>query len=531
MAVAQGIDHSKRKQVMQRSTALGHCICDVKRGCPCEVFVKQNLCPCAGERPAPVDISQIKLTALSANTGCASKISAGDLEGLLARLPVVADPDVISGLAAADDAGVYRINENTTLVQTVDVFTPCVDDPYTFGRICAANCLSDIYAMGALPRTALSILCFPSETHDKEIMFLMLKGAMDVLAEANCALLGGHSIKDTEVKLGFAVTGTIKAGMAVSLETARPGDVLVLTKPLGVGVLTFAHQIHRVDPKDLQAAERSMMMLNKEASAVMVDVGVSACTDITGFGLFGHLLRMMRHSGTSARIYAPALPAFEGALDLLRRGVISGAMERNSEFASQDMAAEASVAEEYKYLGFSPETSGGLMIAVPLVRLGALMDGLKARGVDAVVIGEVRERQDKAIELVMTQREDTMSIQKNERGHSEKAACCCSETSMAAATANEGLSTTAGASMKAFGDLIATVTASGKIDKRTKELILFAAVLMQRCHGCFDLHYEKALGMGITKEELDEVMWCAALVGGAPVKMFYGECLKLRGGK
>ncbi|MBF0386910.1 MAG: selenide, water dikinase SelD [Candidatus Omnitrophica bacterium] len=521
--MAENNKHTIRARVMGRSRALGHCICDVQQACPCASLLECDLCPCAGERPTPVDIASVKLTAMSASAGCASKIPAADLEGLLARLPAVDDPAVLSGLAAADDAGVYRINAGTTLVQTVDVFTPCVDDPLTFGKICAANCLSDIYAMGAVPRTALSILAFPVETHDKEIMFLMLKGAMETLASAGCALLGGHSIKDTEVKLGFAITGEILNGAAVALETARPGDVLVLTKPLGTGVLTFARQLGREHAAGLLEAEQSMMLLNKEAAAAMVKVGVSACTDITGFGLFGHLLRMMRHSGTAARVYADALPAFSGALDLLRAGVISGASERNAEFVGAELCADADVGNEYKYLGLGAETSGGLMIAVPLARLGELVSELKARGAGAAVIGEVVAARCGAIELVMTKSEGAMSGDKKQDGHKEPACCC---TGMAEGAASAGLASTANGSAKAFGDLVASVTASGVIDKRAKELILFALVLLQRCHGCFNLHYAKALAMGITPAELDEVMWCAVLVGGAPVKMFYGECLQ-----
>src|SRR5512138_969874 len=207
---------AKRREVMERSIKLGHCICDPRRGCPCDVFRDQGLCPCAGERPDPVDPGQIKLTRLVRNAGCASKISPADLEGVLRRLPEVKDPAVISGLAAADDAAIYRLTDNLCLVQTVDVFTPCVDDPHLFGRICTANCLSDIYAMGGEPRTALSILAFPSETLDGEIMFRMLSGAMETLAEAGVALVGGHSIKDEEIKLGFAATGVIDPAVAAA---------------------------------------------------------------------------------------------------------------------------------------------------------------------------------------------------------------------------------------------------------------------------------------------------------------------------
>jgi selenide,water dikinase len=186
------IDLPKRRRVMQRSQRLGHCICDPRRPCPCDLLREQNLCPCAGERPDPVDISQVKLTQLTRNPGCASKIAPADLDAALASLPAVEDPAVISGLAAADDAAIYRISDDICLVQTVDVFTPCVDDPRLFGKICAANCLSDIYAMGGEPRTALSVLAFPSERLPAEIIHLMLAGAMEIFKEAGVALIGGQ---------------------------------------------------------------------------------------------------------------------------------------------------------------------------------------------------------------------------------------------------------------------------------------------------------------------------------------------------
>src|SRR5512140_1395793 len=272
------VDLSKRREVMERSMRLGHCICDPRRPCPCEVFRDQGFCPCAGERPEPLDLSRVRLTELVKNPGCASKISPADLDRVLAQLPEVRDPAVVSGLAAADDAAIYRIQEDLCLVQTVDVFTPCVDDPHLFGRICAANCLSDIYAMGGEPRTALSILAFPSEKLDGEIMRLMLTGAMETLAEAGVALIGGHSIKDEEIKLGFAVTGTIDPAVAASLERAHPGDQLVLTKPLGTGVLAFCEQVGRPRTGAMKAAAESMAALNREAAEAMREAGASACT-------------------------------------------------------------------------------------------------------------------------------------------------------------------------------------------------------------------------------------------------------------
>ena len=305
---------------------LGHCICEPRRPCPCDVFREQGLCPCAGERPAPTDLSQLKLTALVRNPGCASKIAPGDLEQMLTRLPPVNDPAVISGLAAADDAAIYRIADNLCLVQTVDVFTPCVDDAHLFGRICAANCLSDIYAMGGEPRTALSILAFPSETLHGEVMYQMLAGAMQTLAEAGVALIGGHSIKDEEIKLGFAITGVIDPNVAEALDSPQIGDMLVLTKPLGTGVLAFAQQVGRAHVAGTAAAAASMVTLNKAAAEAMREAGASACTDITGFGLFGHLVRMMRQRRLTAQIFADALPVFDGVLELLRNDVIPGAV-------------------------------------------------------------------------------------------------------------------------------------------------------------------------------------------------------------
>ncbi|HEY9170926.1 MAG TPA: selenide, water dikinase SelD, partial [Verrucomicrobiae bacterium] len=239
------INLAKRREVMERSMRLGHCICEPQRPCPCDVFREQGICPCAGERPDPVDVSQIRLTALVRNAGCASKIAPADLEAVLKRLPTVQDPAVLSGLAAADDAAIYRLADGLCLAQTVDVFTPCVDDPHLFGRICAANCLSDVYAMGGEPRTALSIVAFPSETMPGEVMYRMLAGAMETLAQAGVALIGGHSIKDNEIKLGFAITGVIDPALAEALDRPRVDDVLVLTKPLGTGVLAFAQQVGR----------------------------------------------------------------------------------------------------------------------------------------------------------------------------------------------------------------------------------------------------------------------------------------------
>jgi len=537
------IDLEKRRVVMERSIRLGHCICDPRRPCPCDVFRDQSICPCAGERPEPVDISQLKLTRLVRNAGCASKISPADLEAVLARLPPVNDPAVISGLAAADDAAIYRIADNLCLVQTVDVFTPCVDDPRLFGRICAANCLSDIYAMGGEPRTALSILAFPSETLDGEIMYRMLAGAMETLGEAGVALVGGHSIKDDEIKLGFAITGIIDPAIAAALETPHAGDVLVLTKPLGTGVLAFCEQIGRGNEAGMAAAATSMAMLNKAAAEAMKAAGASACTDVTGFGLFGHLIRMARQGRLTAQVFAEALPAFDGVREAFRAGVIPGAVERNREFLGGGLEVAPDVDHALVCLGCDAQTSGGLLIAVAPDRLERLRQALAERGVTAFVIGQFLGSSEGRIELrnsaVPTVHGGSPPPEVSQKQHADRGihgASTMNTSSPAEAhepgccadifEAKPGAAGTAAETQKAFGALMRSVQAAGALSEKTKELILFSLVLQSRCHPCFGTHYRKARELGITQAELDEAAWCAIAMGGAPVRMFYQECLR-----
>ena len=517
---------------MERSQRLGHCICDPRRPCPCDVFREQSICPCAGERPDPVDISQLKLTSLVRNAGCASKIAPADLEAVLKRLPEVKDPAVISGLAAADDAAIYRIADNLCLVQTVDVFTPCVDDPHLFGRICAANCLSDIYAMGGEPRTALSILAFPSETLDGEIMYRMLAGAMETLGQAGVALVGGHSIKDDEIKLGFAITGLIDPAVAAALETPRAGDVLVLTKPLGTGVLAFCEQVGRGNSEGMAAAADSMATLNKAAAEAMKAAGASACTDITGFGLFGHLMRMARQSKLTAEVFADNLPAFDGALEAFRDGVIPGAVERNREFVADGLEVTAGVDEALVHLGCDAQTSGGLLIAVAPDRLQKLQQALTQRGVKAFVIGRFVGPSDGRIRVTSSTTQHNphaadvdvrapTNMKSSSPSDPHEPGCCADIFE-----AKPGPASSAAETQKAFGALMRSVQAPGALSEKAKELILFSLVLQSRCQPCFDAHYQKARELGITQAELDEAAWCAVAMGGAPVRMFYQECLR-----
>jgi selenide,water dikinase len=482
-----------------------------------------------------MDIAKVKLTQRVRNAGCASKIAPADLEAVLGRLPAVEDPAVISGLAAADDAAIYRIADGLCLVQTVDVFTPCVDDPRLFGKICAANCLSDIYAMGGEPRTALSVLAFPSEELPGEIMHEMLAGAMEIFKKAGVALVGGHSIRDDEIKLGFAITGLINPAVAAALEKPKAGDALVLTKPLGTGVLSFCQQIDRPCPQGMAAAEASMAALNKAAAEAMKEAGASACTDVTGFGLFAHLLRMLRPGGLGAEILAEALPAFEGALEALRQGVIPGAIERNREYVGGAIEIAPGVDEAWVSLGFDAQTSGGLLIAVPAERLEKLRQSLGRRGAGNFVIGKITD--DRAGRILVSpagkkaagssksnsankpQEIDSMKNQmKNPPPHQD--ACCAGvfHTEITTGSAAE--------SQKAFGALIESVRSAGVLDEKTKELILFSLVVCSRCQPCFEAHFRKARDLGISQAELDEAAWCAIALGGAPVKMFYQECLE-----
>jgi selenide,water dikinase len=537
------IDFAKRRRVMERSQRLGHCICDPRRPCPCDVFREQSICPCAGERPDPVDFAQLKLTSLVRNAGCASKISPADLEAVLRRLPAVNDPAVISGLAAADDAAIYRIADNLCLVQTVDVFTPCVDDPHLFGRICAANCLSDIYAMGGEPRTALSILAFPSETLDGEIMYRMLAGAMETLGQAGVALVGGHSIKDDEIKLGFAITGLIDPAVAAALETPRADDVLVLTKPLGTGVLAFCEQVGRGNAEGMAAAADSMATLNKAAAEAMKAAGASACTDITGFGLFGHLMRMARQSKLTAEVFADALPSFAGALEAFRDGVIPGAVERNREFVADCLEVGPNVDEALVHLGCDAQTSGGLLIAIAPERLKKLEQELAQRGVKAFVIGrfvgpssgrilvtnsaaqDLRGRSQPRDNIEHQPADVTVRapslMNPSSPSHHHEPGCCADIFE-----AKPGPASSTAETQKAFGAFMRSVQTAGVLSEKAKELILFSLVLQSRCRPCFDTHYQKARELGITQAELDEAAWCAIAMGGAPVRMFYHECLR-----
>jgi len=371
------MDRSRRKAVMSRSIKLGHCVCEPKKPCPCDVFKEHDVCLCAGEK-LPVRTEDAALTQHVRKAGCASKIGQADLLAILSRLPPVNDPNVLLGTAAGDDAGIYRLSDSLALVQTVDVFTPCVDDAYTFGRIAAANSVSDVYAMGGRPITALSIVGYPIETLGGEQMEAMLRGGIDALNACGCALLGGHSINDEEIKFGFAVTGLIDPGKVFYRDRAQPGDCLVLTKPLGTGVLAFAAQIGRADDDQFAEARDGMTTLNKDAAELLAPLVPHACTDVTGYGLAGHLVEMARHSGVDAEVRVSALPLYAGVSRCLEEGIMPGAVERNQAYTDQWI--RKATAHAALPVVFDPQTSGGLLAALPRAAAERFVAAMQARG-------------------------------------------------------------------------------------------------------------------------------------------------------
>jgi len=294
------------------------------------------------------------------------------------------------GISTRDDAAVYRLTDDLALVQTVDVFTPVVDDPYQYGAISVANALSDIYAMGARPLLALNIVGFPRGRLSLDILGEILRGGAAKAAEAGVLIAGGHSIDDPEPKYGLAVTGTVHPQKIITNAGGRVGDVLVLTKPLGIGVITTGIKQDKTPPAVAEAAIRVMGTLNRAASEAMVEVGVHACTDVTGFGLLGHLHELAEASGVAARVRAAAIPFLPEAHTLAGQGAIAGGSARNFEFLQDKVAYDASIDDATRLLLADAQTSGGLLIVVPPDRVGMLEAALARRGVSPqATIGEL----------------------------------------------------------------------------------------------------------------------------------------------
>jgi selenide,water dikinase len=334
---------------------------------------------------------------------------------VLGKLARQHDPNVLVGFDHADDAGVYQLSADTALVQTVDFFTPIVDDPYTFGEIAATNSLSDVYAMGGRPLTSLALVCFP-EKADMEILERILAGGLSKMMEAGCTVVGGHSIRDDETKFGYSVTGIIHPQRVMANTGAKPGDSLIFTKAIGTGVISTAIKKNAAKPAWVDAAVASMTTLNKRAAEVVTGIGsrppgksaqgngeqsvarpastagpfrVHAMTDVTGFGLIGHAREVALGSKVSLRFHASRIPLLEGAMDCVRAGHIPGGLKANREFAECAVEYEPGIADEIKTLLFDPQTAGGLLISVAADDGADLVRELHDAGVPGVQIGEV----------------------------------------------------------------------------------------------------------------------------------------------
>ena len=329
-------------------------------------------------------MAALRLTTLSHGAGCACKLPPAEIHALLAELPRSDDPSVLVGSDTADDAAVYRLSDDLALVSTADFFTPIVDDPYDFGRIAATNALSDVYAMGGVPVTALNLVAFPLSDLGGDVLREILRGGSDVCAAAGVAVVGGHSIDDPEPKYGLAVTGTVHPDRVMRNSTARPGDSLWLTKPIGGGLATTALKRGLADERLVEETVAVMTTLNREAAEAAVAARASAITDVTGFGLLGHAHEMAIASGVALEIEAAAVPAIPGVKELLAldEPPISGGTRRNREWVEDFVDWHAGVPEPLRWLLCDAMTSGGLLIAAadaPGTYIGRALDGAAGR--------------------------------------------------------------------------------------------------------------------------------------------------------
>ena len=316
----------------------------------------------------------------------------GDLDQVLKDLPIPKDPRVLIGLETSDDAGVYQLNEETALVQTVDFFTPIVDDPFQFGQIAVVNALSDVYAMGGKPLTAMNLVAFPIKTVSPAILKEILLGGLSKLKEAEVALVGGHTVDDPEIKYGLSVTGLIHPRRILSNAAARPGDRLVLTKSLGTGIISTALKGEMAAEGAVKRMIESMVTLNRKASEWMQSLGAHACTDITGFGFIGHALEMAKASGVGMMILSKKIPVFHEAMEYARMGLLPGGATANRTFYSCHVDTDPHVSPLLTDLLYDPQTSGGLLISLPAAEAEELVAALRREGnSDANIIGDVTQ--------------------------------------------------------------------------------------------------------------------------------------------
>ncbi len=318
----------------------------------------------------------------------------------LTSLPYERDPKILVGLETADDAGVYQLDEETALIQTVDFITPIVDDPFTFGQIAAANSLSDVYAMGGRPLTALNLVAFPACALPPETLTEIMRGGLDKIHEAGCLLVGGHTIDDEELKYGLCVTGIIHPAKLLTNSGAQAGDRLLLTKPLGTGIITTAHKGGVASSRTLANAVDSMRRLNGKASEIAVEAGAHAAVDITGFGFLGHSSSMAQASGVTLVFEADRIPLMEGVEEYAAEGLVPGGAHKNREYYAKGVQFRRKIPPDLELILFDPQTSGGLLIAAPASQAQGIVARLKTAGIEvATSVGEVHPKREVSVEI------------------------------------------------------------------------------------------------------------------------------------
>lgn len=310
----------------------------------------------------------------------------------MSGLDIPSDPNLIVGIETADDAGVYRLSDTLALVQTVDFFTPIVDDPFDYGRISALNSLNDVWAMGGVPITALAVTCFPKKGVEFSILGEIMRGGLHVLKENSVALVGGHSVDNQQIMFGYAVTGTIDPRRVVTNRAARAGDALILTKPIGTGVISTGIKLGKANDEAVRASLETMLLAGREAALLMTEANAHAATDVTGFALMGHAWEMARASGVTFEIDSASVPLIDGALELAAAGMLTSGDKSNRRYVGEDAHVADGVSLELNSLLFDPQTAGGLLISVEEARAAELLSRLREKYPDASLIGRVRER-------------------------------------------------------------------------------------------------------------------------------------------
>jgi selenide,water dikinase len=317
----------------------------------------------------------------------------------LSGLDIPLDPNLIVGIETADDAGVYRLREDLALVQTVDFFTPIVDDPFDYGRISALNSINDVWAMGGTPLTALAVTCFPKKGVDFNILAEIMRGGLQVLTENGVALVGGHSVDNQQIMFGYAVTGTIDPRRVITNRGARAGDTLILTKPVGTGIVSTGIKFGKASDEVMRASLATMLLSGREAARLMTEAGAHAATDVTGFALLGHAFEVARASNVTLEIEAARVPLIRGAHELAAAGMLTSGDKTNRRYVGEEITVGEAVGNELASLLFDPQTAGGLLISVAPERAGELLARLRETYPDASAIGRVRERGEKLLQV------------------------------------------------------------------------------------------------------------------------------------